>query len=262
MKVARYAVLVVLAASAVCADDPSALFHKARQAHARGDDKTAMALLRKADAAWQAESPNAAEHAAALEDLALLMRNQAALDAQASGEAQPYATDVESWRSDAAPIVKRALEICEAASNTNPGDLALALELEGDILGRTEAGASYWERATKIRAQRVAAASGSLTATDATNRIGRDVSPPSILTKQEPNYTEMARLMRYSGTALFSVVIDAQGLPSSIRLIRGLGYGLDEKGAEAISTWRFRPAMKNGSPVAVYANIEVNFRLL
>jgi outer membrane biosynthesis protein TonB len=37
---------------------------------------------------------------------------------------------------------------------------------------------------------------------------------------------------------------------------------LDEKGAEAISTWRFRPAMKNGAPVAVKANIQVNFRLL
>lgn len=270
MKLARYAVIMVLASSAFCADDPHTLFEKAKEAHASRDDKKAMALLRKADATWQVESPNAPEHAAALEDLAELMRNQAALDAQAGGKAQPYATDFESWRSDAAPIVKRALEIYEANSDTKPEDLALALELEADVLGRSDAGAPFWARATKIRAERVAtlhfasptANSADASAGDTTERIGRDVSPPSLLAKQEPSYTEMARLMRYSGTALFSVVIDKEGVPKTIRLIRGLGYGLDEKGAEAISAWRFRPATRNGVPVAVFANIEVNFRLL
>lgn len=71
-----------------------------------------------------------------------------------------------------------------------------------------------------------------------------------------------ARLMRNSGTVLLSVIINQQGIPTHIRLVRGLGYGLDERAAEAISTWRFRPAMTNGLAVAVQANIEINFRLL
>ena len=38
--------------------------------------------------------------------------------------------------------------------------------------------------------------------------------------------------------------------------------GLDEKAMEAVSKYKFKPAMKDGkTPVAVYVNVEVNFRL-
>jgi TonB family protein len=42
---------------------------------------------------------------------------------------------------------------------------------------------------------------------------------------------------------------------------RTLGLGLDEKAIEAVRKWKFEPAMKNGQPVAVQVNVEVNFRL-
>lgn len=56
--------------------------------------------------------------------------------------------------------------------------------------------------------------------------------------------------------------LDANGNTRDIRVTRPLGLGLDEKAIEAVSKWRFRPAMKNGRPVAVQAQVEVNFRLL
>jgi protein TonB len=43
---------------------------------------------------------------------------------------------------------------------------------------------------------------------------------------------------------------------------RSLGLGLDEKAAEAVKKWKFRPGYRSGQPVAVQASIEVNFRLL
>jgi TonB family protein len=52
------------------------------------------------------------------------------------------------------------------------------------------------------------------------------------------------------------------GHPISIQVSRPLGLGLDEKAVEAVSKWRFKPAMKDGKPVPVTANIIVNFRLL
>jgi len=47
-----------------------------------------------------------------------------------------------------------------------------------------------------------------------------------------------------------------------MKVVRGLGLGLDEKALQAISQWKFRPGAKDGQPVAVMATIEVNFRLL
>ena len=40
-----------------------------------------------------------------------------------------------------------------------------------------------------------------------------------------------------------------------------LGLGLDEKAIEAVRLWKFEPARKNGQPVAVQINVEVDFRL-
>jgi len=42
---------------------------------------------------------------------------------------------------------------------------------------------------------------------------------------------------------------------------RPLGMGLDEKAIEAVRTWRFEPAKKDGQPVPVQMNVEVSFRL-
>ncbi len=93
-------------------------------------------------------------------------------------------------------------------------------------------------------------------------RIGGDVSAPILVNKVEPEYSEEARKAKYSGTVLLSIVVDANGLPRDIHVIRPLGLGLDEKAIEAVMKWRFRPGMKGGRPVATQAQVEVNFRLL
>jgi periplasmic protein TonB len=60
------------------------------------------------------------------------------------------------------------------------------------------------------------------------------------------------------------VVVDDQGRPQNLKVLRslGLGLGLDQKAIEAVSQWRFKPGLKDGKPVPVLATIEVNFRLL
>ena len=57
------------------------------------------------------------------------------------------------------------------------------------------------------------------------------------------------------------VVVGADGRTHDIRVQRYLGLGLDEKAIEAVRTWKFEPAKKDGQAVAVQVNIEVNFRL-
>lgn len=85
---------------------------------------------------------------------------------------------------------------------------------------------------------------------------------PQLLSKTEPEYSESARKARHQGSILLAVTVDSKGNPTNIRVIRGLGLGLDERAMEAVSTWRFRPALLNGKPVAAPITVEVNFRLL
>ena len=93
-------------------------------------------------------------------------------------------------------------------------------------------------------------------------RIGGDVSPPNVVEKVEPEYTDEARKACFSGAVLLSLVIDNQGVPRDIRVVQPLGMGLDDKAIEAVQKWRFKPGLKNGQPVAVRAQVSVNFRML
>jgi len=92
--------------------------------------------------------------------------------------------------------------------------------------------------------------------------IGGEVSAPTLISKTEPEYSEEARKAKYSGTVLLSIVVDVNGLPRDIKVVRPLGLGLDEKAIEAVMKWRFRPGMKGGRAVPVQAQVEVSFRLL
>ena len=91
--------------------------------------------------------------------------------------------------------------------------------------------------------------------------VGNGVSAPVLLSQALPEYTEEARTAKLQGTVVLSLVVDAGGHPTLICVVRGLGLGLDQKAVEAVQKWRFRPGMKDGKLVAVYATVEVNFRL-
>jgi TonB family protein len=92
--------------------------------------------------------------------------------------------------------------------------------------------------------------------------VGKNVSAPNILHKVEPEYSEQARQNKLQGSISLSMVIDANGKPTQIAVLRPLGMGLDEKAVEAVSQWTFKPGMKDGMPVPVYAQIEVSLHLL
>jgi TonB family protein len=58
------------------------------------------------------------------------------------------------------------------------------------------------------------------------------------------------------------VVIGKDGIVRDVKIVRGLGYGLDESAIDTITKqWRFKPGTLNGQPVAVQANVEITFRL-
>lgn len=92
-------------------------------------------------------------------------------------------------------------------------------------------------------------------------RVGGGVSAPRALDTPDPEYSEEARKAKYQGTCVLWLIVGPDGKPRDVKVARALGMGLDEKAIEAVRNWKFSPAMKDGKPVAVQINVEVNFRL-
>ncbi len=92
-------------------------------------------------------------------------------------------------------------------------------------------------------------------------RVGNGVMPPRQLYAPDPQYTEAAREAKIAGTVLLFVVIGADGLVHDVKVQRSLEPSLDQKAVDAVRTWRFEPATRDGRPVPVQVTIEVNFRL-
>jgi protein TonB len=92
-------------------------------------------------------------------------------------------------------------------------------------------------------------------------RVGGGVSAPRPLFTPDPEYSEEARKAKFQGVVVLWLVIGPDGRPREVRVARPLGMGLDEKAIEAVRTWKFEPAKKDGQPVAVQMNVEVSFRL-
>ena len=92
-------------------------------------------------------------------------------------------------------------------------------------------------------------------------RVGGGVSAPVLLSEVMPKYSKEARKKKIQGNVLLNLIVDREGHPKRIRVIKSLGYGLDENAVEAVRQYVLKPAMENGEPVAVEINIDVNFRI-
>jgi TonB family protein len=91
--------------------------------------------------------------------------------------------------------------------------------------------------------------------------VGGGVSPPRQIYAPEPEFSEEARKAKYQGVCTLGLIVGTDGRPSNIRVLNSLGMGLDEKAIEAVKSWKFEPAMKDGHPVRVEIAVEVDFHL-
>jgi periplasmic protein TonB len=92
-------------------------------------------------------------------------------------------------------------------------------------------------------------------------KVGGGISAPQAISSPDPDYTEEARRAKTQGTCVLWLIVDAAGHPRDIKVVRGLGLGLDAKALEAVRQWRFQPALKDGKPVDVQISVEVEFHL-
>ena len=78
----------------------------------------------------------------------------------------------------------------------------------------------------------------------------------------DPEYTDEARHEKLQGSVTMRVLVTADGRAGQIRIVRGLGLGLDERAVEKVRTWRFQPARdSNKNAIAEWVTVEATYRL-
>lgn len=92
-------------------------------------------------------------------------------------------------------------------------------------------------------------------------KVGGGISAPTAISAPDPDYTEEARRAKKQGTCVLWLIVDSTGHPRDIRVVRGLGFGLDAKAIDAVKQWRFQPALKDGTPVDVQISVNIDFHL-
>ena len=93
-------------------------------------------------------------------------------------------------------------------------------------------------------------------------QVGGSVSAPIALNTVTAQYSDEARKAKFEGDCIVDVIVDEQGNPQYPRVIRSVGRGLDEKAIDAVRSYKFKPAMRDGAtPVPVRIAVQVHFRL-
>ena len=92
-------------------------------------------------------------------------------------------------------------------------------------------------------------------------RPGAGITPPSIIREVRPDYTEEARRRGVTGDVELEIVVRADGTVGTVKVLRGLGSGLDQRAVDAVRQWRFAPAKRFGTPVDVMVEVAVEFKL-
>jgi TonB family protein len=85
--------------------------------------------------------------------------------------------------------------------------------------------------------------------------------PPAVTHSTDPDYTREAQKQKFEGTVVLQAVIGVDGVAHDIKVLRSLGYGLDEQAVKALQKWTFKPASSDGKPVPSLIAIEVPFHL-
>lgn len=91
---------------------------------------------------------------------------------------------------------------------------------------------------------------------------GDGVTSPRVVRKTAPEYTDAARQAKLEGSVGLRMIVNADGEPEDVYVMRPLGLGLDQEAVAAVRNWRFAPGMKDGRMVSVVTDVDVPFHLL
>lgn len=86
-------------------------------------------------------------------------------------------------------------------------------------------------------------------------------TPIVVVAKPLPQYTAEAKQLKIEGDVTLEVRFTASGRVEVLRVVNGLGHGLDQQAMQAAERIRFKPATRNGEPVDEVSVIHISFQL-
>ena len=89
----------------------------------------------------------------------------------------------------------------------------------------------------------------------------RSIEKPVRIFSPDAKYTADAKKARIKGNVIVRTIIDKEGCITHVEVLKGLSHGLTESAVAAIKQYVYRPATRNGEPVAVYFNLSIDFQL-
>jgi periplasmic protein TonB len=92
-------------------------------------------------------------------------------------------------------------------------------------------------------------------------RPGSGIEPPRLLKEVRADYTDEARRRGLTGEVVMEIVVRRDGSVGDVRILQGLGGGLNDRAVQAVRQWRFAPAQRLGAPVDVIVEVAVEFKL-
>jgi TonB family protein len=117
----------------------------------------------------------------------------------------------------------------------------------------------WWARAV-VFALAFAAPGGAAEPDEPIVELGPGVTPPRVIHQVTPSSDSGAGGFRVSGIVLIGLVVSSQGRPRDVHVVRSLDKDLDRNAVEAVEQWRFDPARKAGTAVAVRVTVEIRFQ--
>ena len=116
---------------------------------------------------------------------------------------------------------------------------------------------AYWQNYFATKAGRARAAKVDAS----TMRPGGEVKPPQLMRMIDPASNDYAQKNNIAGMVFLQTVVDTQGHPGEVTIVRPIGFGLDEKAVEAVEHSQFHPGTFNGKAVPELVNLQVTFRI-
>jgi len=78
-----------------------------------------------------------------------------------------------------------------------------------------------------------------------------------------PAYSDEARKAKLQGSVMLRLIVMPDGRATNISVVKGIGFGLDDRAIEAVRNWHFKPGRDAaGKSVPAWVTVEVVFRLL